>query len=206
MKKPIPFVSILICIVCTIVSIAQFIYGEEFTYSLAMYQTALEEGEYYRLLTSAFIHYGFMHFFNNMIMLVFLGSTLENNIGHFKYLLCYIIGILGSGICINYIGGMNNMHGGASGALWGLMGAYTIYVIRNNYDISGPLKLIAFNVLFTLAIPGIGWQAHLGGIIASILFCWPLCKEKSNNISYRAWKKTHPNCDNVIYFNFRNKK
>lgn len=202
MRKPIPFVSILIAVACAIVYMTQSMYGEVYTYSLAMYQTALERGEYYRLFTSAFIHYGFLHFSQNMTALVFLGGTLENNIGHFKYLLCYIIGVLGSGICINYVGG-NGMHGGASGALWGLMGAYTIYAIRNNYDMSGPLKMLVANVIFTFTVPGISWQGHLGGLIASMLFCWPLCKEKSNDLSYRAWKKAHPNCDDSFYF--RNK-
>ena len=147
-------------------------------YAYGMYQGALQDGEYLRLVVSAFLHFGFYHFASNMICLVLYGFDLENRLGSAKYALIYAISVLGSSLLINFAGG-NGIHAGASGAIWGLMTATLIYNLRNNLNPAYALRGIAINLIYSFSA-GVSWQGHIGGGIAGLATALALCKGKES--------------------------
>ena len=120
MKRKIPVVTFVILALNVIGLIYEYSVGEQMAVlKYGMYQGALEDGEYLRLLVSGFLHFGLYHFGSNMICLVLYGFDLEVKVGSGRYALIYFIALLGSSLLINFTGG-NGIHAGASGAIWGL--------------------------------------------------------------------------------------
>ena len=141
-----------VTIVILILNIAGMVYeyakGQRFVlYSYGMYQGALQDGEYVRLIASAFLHFDIYHLASNMFCLVMYGMSLERRIGSAKYGLIYAIGIIGSGLLINFAGGANGLHAGASGAVWALMTATLIYNLRNSINPAYALRGIILPVI-----------------------------------------------------------
>ena len=144
----------------------------------AMYEPLVTEGhEYYRLITSLFLHFGIQHLLNNMVMLGALGYQLENEIGRIKFLLIYFISGIGGNLCSLY---WNVSHGeqvisaGASGAIFGLMGALLYIVAVNRGRLGrlsgrGMLIMVALSLYFGLTSSGVDNSAHIGGLICGIL-------------------------------------
>lgn len=144
----------------------------------AMYEPLVKEGhEYYRLITSLFLHFGIQHLLNNMVMLGALGYQLENEIGRIKFLLIYFISGIGGNLCSLY---WNVSHGeqvisaGASGAIFGLMGALLYIVAVNRGRLGrlsgrGMLIMVALSLYFGLTSSGVDNSAHIGGLICGIL-------------------------------------
>ena len=93
----------------------------------------LVQKEYWRLLTSVFLHSGLYHLGSNLIAQVFLGNAVERNLGHIKYLILYIVsGVGGNIISVLYdrAQGVNTYSVGASGAVFGVMGALIVLIIK----------------------------------------------------------------------------
>lgn len=144
----------------------------------AMYEPYVTEGhEYYRLLTSMFLHFGIEHLLNNMVMLGALGFHLEPEIGKARFLLVYIISGIGGNICsllLNISLGDVVVSAGASGAVFGLMGALLCAVIRNKGRIGrlnkkGMLILAALSIYVGLSEQGVDNAAHIGGLVCGLL-------------------------------------
>lgn len=137
----------------------------------------LLEGEYYRLFTSMFMHGGIDHLVSNMIFLAALGEMLERAVGHFRFAALYLLSGMGGGIfsMLNVvIGGDYYTSVGASGAIFGLIGALLILVIINNgryegISIKRMIFAIAYMVYEGMASEGIDNAAHLGGLIFGAL-------------------------------------
>lgn len=146
-------------------------------YTYGMYEGALQDGEYLRLIVSAFLHFGIYHFASNMICLVMYGFSLENRIGCSKYALIYALATLGGSLLINFAGG-NGIHAGASGAIWGLMTATLIYNLRNQINPTYALRGIIINLLYSFSA-GVSWQGHIGGGIAGLIAASLICKKDS---------------------------
>ncbi len=153
----------------------------------AMYEPLVTEGhEYYRLITSLFLHFGIQHLLNNMVMLGALGYQLENEIGRIKFLLIYFISGIGGNLCSLY---WNVSHGeqvisaGASGAIFGLMGALLYIVAVNRGRLGrlsgrGMLIMVALSLYFGLTSSGVDNSAHVGGLICGILITVLLYRRK----------------------------
>lgn len=153
----------------------------------AMYEPLVTEGhEYYRLITSLFLHFGIQHLLNNMVMLGALGYQLENEIGRIKFLLIYFISGIGGNLCSLY---WNVSHGeqvisaGASGAIFGLMGALLYIVAVNRGRLGrlsgrGMLIMVALSLYFGLTSSGVDNSAHIGGLICGILITALLYRRK----------------------------
>jgi membrane associated rhomboid family serine protease len=126
-------------------------------------------GEWWRLITAAFLHYGPVHLGLNMLSLYFVGSILEQIIGRWRYLLLYFVsGLAGSAGAL--VVTPNSPTAGASGAIFGVLGALFILERRGNIATGGQvLGLIVLNLVFTFAIPGISIGGHVGGLIAGLL-------------------------------------
>lgn len=153
----------------------------------AMYEPLVTDGhEYYRLITSLFLHFGIQHLLNNMVMLGALGYQLENEIGRIKFLLIYFISGIGGNLCSLY---WNVSHGeqvisaGASGAIFGLMGALLYIVAVNRGRLGrlsgrGMLIMVALSLYFGLTSSGVDNSAHVGGLICGILITVLLYRRK----------------------------
>ena len=138
-KKPIITIGIIGINVLVFIWLSLFGMTEDAGYMLengAMFvPLVLGNQEYYRLITSMFLHFGFSHLMNNMIMLFFLGSILEEEIGRFKYLFLYFA----SGLAGNVLSAAMDLKtgefvvsAGASGAIFGVIGALLIIVAKNH--------------------------------------------------------------------------
>lgn len=136
----------------------------------------LEDGEYYRLLTAMFMHFGIDHIINNMIVLFALGDNLERALGHVRYLIFYLF----CGVGANWISMMAEgpdamvVSAGASGAVFGVIGGlfYAVLVNRGQLEDLSTRQLIVMIVLslylgFTES--GVDNVAHIGGLILGIL-------------------------------------
>ena len=169
MNRRIPFITIIIGLMNLFGMIYGFQVGEDIAASqFGMYQGALENGEWLRLLICGFLHFGLSHLGSNMLCLIMFGISFECDMGHVKYLSIYISGLIGSGLLVNYIGGTDAVHAGASGAIWALMTATLVYTVRNHGNPIYVLRGIALNLVYSFSA-GISWQGHLGGAIAGLL-------------------------------------
>jgi membrane associated rhomboid family serine protease len=127
-------------------------------------------GEVYRLITSGFLHAGFFHLALNMYVLYILGTMLEPGIGRVRFLLIYFVSLL-AGSFGALVVSPNNLTVGASGAIFGLMGA-AVVVLRNrgvNPMQTGLPLWIGINLIFSVAVPGISIGGHIGGLIGGSL-------------------------------------
>lgn len=126
---------------------------------------AVADGEWLRLLTSGFLHYGLLHLGFNMFILLQLGTLLEPALGRLRLAALYIAALLGGslGVILLQPGGLS---AGASGAVFGLMGAAVLGMRARGADpmASGLPMLLGINLLLTFALPGISIGAHLGGL------------------------------------------
>ncbi|MER5982664.1 rhomboid family intramembrane serine protease [Streptomyces sp. NPDC001787] len=124
------------------------------------------EGQWYRLVTSMFLHQEVMHIAFNMLGLWWLGGPLEAALGRARYLSLYLLSGLAGSALTYWIAAPNQGSLGASGAVFGLLGATAVMMRRMNYDMRPVLVLLALNLLFTFTWGGIAWEAHVGGLIA----------------------------------------
>lgn len=130
----------------------------------------LAAGEWWRLLTAAFLHYGPIHLGMNMLALWWLGGPVEQALGHWRFLLVYIVsGLAGSAGALIWT--PNAITVGASGAIFGMLGAGLILEYRATGRLGGNyLTLIIVNLAFTFALSSnISVGGHIGGLIAGIL-------------------------------------
>ncbi|MEX2612194.1 MAG: rhomboid family intramembrane serine protease [Gaiellaceae bacterium] len=123
------------------------------------------EGEWWRLMTAAFLHYGPLHLGMNMLVLYIIGPALEEYLGHGRYALLYLVaGLAGSAGAL--VWSPNALTVGASGAIWGIMGAALILEWRKIYVFGGQaMGLVVFNLAITFLIPGISVGGHVGGLV-----------------------------------------
>jgi membrane associated rhomboid family serine protease len=125
------------------------------------------DGEWYRLVTSMFLHQQWLHIGFNMLSLWWLGGPLESALGRARYLTLYLLSGLAGGALTYLIAAPNSPSLGASGAIYGLFGAMVVLMRRLKYDMRPLLMLLVINLVITFA-PGtdIAWQAHVGGLVA----------------------------------------
>src|SRR6266567_6812698 len=129
-------------------------------------------GDWYRLISSAFLHeplstgFGIFHIAFNMWALYVVGPALEQLLGRTRFLAVYLVSALGGSVAFFLIGPPNVLALGASGAIFGLFGAWFVVSKRLRLDNRQIVTLIVLNLVISFAVPGIAWQAHVGGLIA----------------------------------------
>jgi membrane associated rhomboid family serine protease len=127
------------------------------------------QGEWWRLLTSAFLHYGPFHLLLNMYALWFLGSALEEAMGRGRYILLYLVsGLAGSAGALLFA--PQAATAGASGAVFGLLGAALVLERQRTNVFGGSVVgILVLNLAFTFFVPGISIGGHLGGLAGGAL-------------------------------------
>lgn len=161
-------------------------------YHGAMYVPYIaERGEYYRLFSSMFLHFGFDHLMNNMVVLVVIGSNLEHELGKIKYLLIYFA----SGLCGNILSAVWDIRmdefvvsAGASGAIFGLIGALLYVAIRNRGRVGtisgrGIVFMIIISLYYGLTSGGVDNMAHIGGLVSGFLCAVLLYRKRQGKYS-----------------------
>lgn len=153
----------------------------------AMYEPNIIEGhEYYRIFTCLFLHFGITHLLNNMVLLGALGWNLELEIGKVRFVIIYFAsGIIGNIVSLFYDLTLEQpaVSAGASGAIFGLMGALLYVVIANRGRLGrlsgrGMLVMVALSLYFGLTSTGVDNLAHIGGVVSGFLLAVLLYRRK----------------------------
>ena len=131
----------------------------------ALQPTAVADGAWWRLLTSGFLHIGPIHLAFNMIALWMIGRDLEQVLGRSRFLVVYLISLLGGSLTVFLFSNPNVPVAGASGAVFGLMGGLAVVLLRMRRDPRPALTIILLNVVISFVVPGISILGHLGGLV-----------------------------------------
>jgi len=126
---------------------------------------AVASGQYYRLLTAAFLHAGLFHLGLNMLTLVIVGREVESALGRTRFLALYLVSALGGSVSFYLFGSATALALGASTATFGLFGALFVVVRARRLDTRQIAMLIALNLFFGLVVPGIDNLGHVGGLV-----------------------------------------
>lgn len=145
----------------------------------AMNNPLIAAGDYYRLFTSMFLHIGLVHLFFNSYALYFLGQNVEQLYGNARFVLIYLLAGLGGSLASFVLGG-GGVSAGASGAIFGLIGASIVYFYlhrntlggRGRAQLQNMLMVAGVNLLMGFMIPGINNLAHIGGLVFGMAVGW----------------------------------
>ncbi|GAA2051970.1 rhomboid family intramembrane serine protease [Nocardiopsis rhodophaea] len=128
---------------------------------------AMARGEWYRLITAAFLHGGTMHLLFNGFALYVIGQQLESWLGHVRYLSLWLLSAIGGSV-LTLLVDPTQLAVGASGAIFGLFGAVFVIGRRLGLDTRAIVVLLAVNLLITFLVPNISWTGHIGGLVTGI--------------------------------------
>jgi membrane associated rhomboid family serine protease len=129
-------------------------------------------GQWYRLVTSAFLPppgggLGPLDIFFNLWALIIVGPALEKTLGHARYLTAYLVSAIGGSVMFYYLAPSNEQALGASGAIFGLLGAWFVVSRKLGLDNRWLISVVVLNLVLDLALRSqIAWQAHVGGLLA----------------------------------------
>ena len=167
-----PVVTYTIIAITLLVGIAQFL-NPEITNALLFNSLYLVPDiglfEPWRIITTALVHGGILHFALNMLVLLMIGRALEPALGATRFLILYLLSAIGGSVAVSLLDFGTSVVG-ASGAIFGLFGAYILLARRSGADVTSVIVVVGINLVIGF-IPGMGisWQAHVGGLIAGLL-------------------------------------
>lgn len=139
-----------------------------------------EFGTLLRLFTSAFTHStsSFTHILFNMYSLYILGTIIEPMLGKLRFIALYLLSVLGGGVAFIFLAQADTSVVGASGAIFGLMGAYVVFLRVLKLDARQMYFIIAINIFISFS-PGISWQSHLGGFLVGAIVAYAFAMTRS---------------------------
>jgi membrane associated rhomboid family serine protease len=147
---------------------------------LYMYGPGVANGQWYRVITSVFFHTAPLHIAMNMWSLWVLGPPLERLLGRWRFLALYLVsGLAGSALIL--LAAPDTYTLGASGAIFGLLGALLVIQRRRGGQLGPVMAIVVVNLVATFSIPGISWQAHIGGLVAGLLVGFGLAHAPTRN-------------------------
>lgn len=141
--------------------------------------------QWYRLLTGAFLHANVEHILFNMVSLAIVGPPVEAEMGKIRFGVLYLLAALGGSVASyllspQYIAGI-----GASGAIFGVMGAYYVLAKLRGWEVRTITVLVVINLIFGFSTAGIDWRAHIGGLVTGVLVCAGLMGNPFNAVAGR---------------------
>ncbi|WP_030683950.1 rhomboid family intramembrane serine protease [Streptomyces sp. NRRL B-1347] len=145
------------------------------------------DGDAYRLVTAMFTHQEIWHIAFNMLGLWWLGGPLEAALGRARFLALYLLSGLGGSALTYLVSDPSDASLGASGAIFGLLGATAVLMRRLNYDMRPVIALLALNLLFTFTWSGIAWQAHVGGLVAGVAIAYGMVHAPREHRALVQW-------------------
>ena len=162
-----------------VVYVAQFLLGDTLIANFALFAPSVANGKWWLLITAGFLHGSIIHLLFNVYILWVLGSQLENIVGKTKFIMIYFGSLLGGSLASYLFSPFGSYSIGASGAIFGLMGAMLVVGRKRNLDISQITTLVVINVVIGFVLSGIDWRAHLGGLAAGAFITWVLINATS---------------------------
>jgi len=135
----------------------------------ATWVPGVSDGAWWQLITSAFTHVAPLHIAFNMFALYVLGPQLELIVGRARFIALYLLSALAASALVYWAAPEYQATVGASGAIFGLMGALLVVALKLRTDVQGILVWIGINFLLTVSVSGISWQGHLGGFVGGLV-------------------------------------
>lgn len=140
----------------------------------ANYILLTKAGEYYRLITSGFLHIGVIHLLLNMYSLYIVGTQVEYFYGKVKYIIIYLFSLIMGSLFTVALSSVNTVSAGASGAIFGLLGSILYFGVKyrgyiGNSLVNQIVPVVVLNLIIGFTTPGIGNAAHIGGLIGGYL-------------------------------------
>lgn len=178
-----PVVTYSIIALCVVVFIVELITGGATSgaaYSALAYYPPLTATQPWRIVTSIFVHLSIIHILFNMYSLYIFGPTLERMLGRWRFAALFLLAGIGGSIAVMYIA-PGTVVAGASGAIFGLLGAFFViqrHLGGNNVQL---LIVLALNLAIGFIVPNIAWQAHLGGLIVGALVAFIFVKTRNSS-------------------------
>jgi membrane associated rhomboid family serine protease len=166
-----PVLTYALIAVNVVMFVLQMVSNQQLTTDLTLWPRAIAVGDqYYRLVTSAFLHYGLMHLLFNMWALYVVGPPLEAWLGRLRFGALYALSGLGGSTLVYLLTPLDTPTAGASGAIFGLFGAIFVVARKLNLDVRMIAAVVVINLVFTFAGPALGtgaisWQGHIGGLV-----------------------------------------
>ena len=141
----------------------------QWEFDLAQIPPAVADGQVYRLLTAAFVHVNLAHLLFNMAALYAAGPAVEEALGHRRFLVLYLLAALGGSVFSFVVGPVFVAGLGASGAIFGVFGAWFSLARAQRSETAVIVFLIAVMLAYSLYDPGIDWRAHVGGLVTGLV-------------------------------------
>ena len=137
---------------------------------LILFGPAVADGDYWRLITSGFLHVEITHILLNMLSLFWLRRMIEPALGHARFVAIYFVALLGGSLGVMILS-PDEATLGASGAIYGLLGAAIVMARNRQISLiqSGLIPILAINFVLTISLPGISLGGHLGGLIGGLV-------------------------------------
>ena len=142
--------------------------GELMSYLALIPVNVSFNGAWWQLITSGFAHVALWHIGFNMLVLYLLGPNVEQIVGRWKFLAIYFISLLGGSASVMLFSHPLGATLGASGAIYGLLGAVLMLALKHKGDVRGILTWIGLNVLVSFLWANVSWQGHLGGLVGGV--------------------------------------
>lgn len=172
---------------CLVVFVLQQVLGDQFTarfwqIGLAFDPTlgsglhGVAAGEWYRLVTVAFLHAGVLHVAFNLYALWLFGPPLEHLLGRARFVALYALSAVGAAATSFAFSAPNQPSVGASGAIFGLFGAFFVVNRHLGRDTSGLVGLMVVNLVLGFVVPNIDWRAHVGGLVTGAVVSFVLVR------------------------------
>jgi membrane associated rhomboid family serine protease len=138
----------------------------------------LQDGQWWRIVTGAFLHGGLLHIGVNMMSLWFLGRFIEYALGSWRMLLVYMVSLVASGLGVVYFSAPMVPTVGASGAIFGLFGALFAIGLRLGRPgmdlVRANIGILVLNLVITFTVKTISWQAHVAGLLAGFVLTYAI--------------------------------
>ena len=135
----------------------------------ALFGPLVQSGQYWRLFTVALVHGGLTHLFFNMFSLLVLGNPIEAALGKTRFLIIFFVSLLTGSLASIYLNSGPHVSVGASGAIFGLFGAFIALRNRINGGARDIYVIVGLNFALGFILGGVDWRAHLGGLIGGYL-------------------------------------
>lgn len=159
-----PFVTLtLIALNVAVYFLAPMLLGNTWYVHLGMWPDVAVD--WYRWITAGFVHFGLLHLGINMFVLWQFGSQLEQVMGRGRYAALYFLSLLGSSLAVYLFGSFPSVHGGSSGAIFGLVAAFVIALKRLNLDWRSQAMFAGAWLVMGFFVSNISWEGHLGGAV-----------------------------------------
>ncbi len=140
-----------------------------FTGRFALFPLGVAAGQWYRLVTAAFLHASIFHIGFNLLALWVVGPGLESVLGRARFIAVYAVSLFAGAAASYAFSAPLGYSLGASGAVFGLFGSTIVVMRRLNREVGGLVGIVVLNLLMPLFIPNIDWRAHVGGLVAGTL-------------------------------------